>query len=790
MSTISNHKSMFRAALAVSASLGALCVGAPAFAQDAAKPADEAAANDIVVTAQFRGQKLQDTPIAITAVNAAMLESRSQTDISQVAAQAPNVTLKQTGANFGPSLGASIRGIGQFDFNPSYEPGVGVYVDDVYYPTLTGSVFDLLDLDRVEILRGPQGTNAGRNSIGGSIKLFSKTPKGDGSGFVEATYGSNQRLGFRGSADFKIAENLFGRISGVYKSQDGYVDRLDYGCVNPTGGVAATRPAGKCLLDRAGNINYQAVRGVVRYEPSDKVDVTIAADYTNDDRRAGAEVIINASPPPAAPIKSQAAPGVPYDNRFLCGQYCNYAVYGQPADAAAGGVATSGANRSLFRGYGFSGTINAAISDTINLQSITAYRNYHSEFNTDTDLSPANVGFGQDVLDHRFFSEELRLNGSAGDMVDWTVGGYYSSQKTVYYTFQDIRYGPGPFDFQFIGNDPVNANTKAAFAHLAVRPAEGLTISGGVRYTKEHKDYTFTRNNPNGTPNGLLGALNGFTGIANGDRFDYRAAIDYRWSPNFLTYASIGTGFKGGGISARPFVILQATPFVPETVTSYEVGFKSDFLDRAVRLNVAAFYSDYKNIQGGLLSCPETGFPACAKFTNLGDGKYTGLEAELSVHSGPLTLDAAASYIHFKWDRISAQAGTATNPLGPQFGDRFAGVPTTKWSLGVQYEVDLGNSGTLTPRYDVAFEGDRYNGRVNNSLGVSVPTFIPSNIVGNARLTWRNSAKDLDISLEATNLFDRYYFQTYFDLRNAGSGVLKGQPGRPREWAISIKKKF
>jgi iron complex outermembrane receptor protein len=784
--SISRNSQILRTALALSASLSTLMVAAPAFAQAAA---DEDSANkEIVVTAQFREQKLQDVPIAITAVNAAMLEARSQTDISQVAAQAPNVTLKQTGANFGPSLGASIRGIGQFDFNPSYEPGVGVYVDDVYFPTLTGSVFDLLDLDRVEILRGPQGTNAGRNSIGGSIKLFSKKPTGDGSGFLEATYGSRQRIGFRGSADFKLAENLFARISGVYKNQDGYVDRLDYGCVNPTGGVAATRSAGNCVIDKGGNINYQALRGIIRYEPSDKLDITIAADYTNDDRRAGAEVIIDASPPPAAVLKSQAAPGVLYDNRFLCGRYCNYSVFGQPA--GAGGVATSGANRSLFKGYGFSGNVNVTLSDTLKLQSITAYRHYNSEFNTDTDLSPANVGFGQDKLDHSFFSQELRLNGEFGDTIDWTVGGYYSDQKTTYYTFQDIRYGPGPFAFQFIGNDPVNSDTKAAFARVSWNPLEAMTISGGLRYTDEHKDYTFTRNNPDGTPNGLLGALNGFSPNADGSRVDYNASINYRFSPSLLTYASIGTGFKGGGISARPFVFLQATPFDPETVTTYEVGFKSDLLDRVVRLNVAAFLSDYNGIQGGLLSCPETGFPACAKYTNLGSGRYTGLEGELTVHSGGLTLDAAASYIHFKWKNISPQAGTATNLLGPQYGDRFANVPTYKLSAGIQYEADLGDSGSLTPRFDIAYEGDRYNGRANNALGVSTRQFIPSNTVANARLTWRNNDKDVDVSLEVTNVFKEYYFATYFDLRNAGSGVLKGQPGRPREWAVSVKKKF
>src|SRR5690606_2808838 len=147
-------------------------------------------------------------------------------------------TLKPQGAPFGPSLAANIRGVGQYDFNPTLEPGVGLYVDDVYYATLTGSIFDLLDLERVEILRGPQGTLAGRNSIGGAVKLYSQRPEGTNTGTISAAYGSRNRIDLRGSADFNLAENLDARIAGVAKRQDGYVQRLDFGCVYPMGGGA------------------------------------------------------------------------------------------------------------------------------------------------------------------------------------------------------------------------------------------------------------------------------------------------------------------------------------------------------------------------------------------------------------------------------------------------------------------------------------------------------------------------------------------------------------------------
>ncbi len=211
-------------------------LGMGAAAGACAADAGEDVLGEVVVTAQFREQNVQDTPLAITAISAEMLESRNQTNLAEVTNQAPNVTLKPQGAAFGPSLGASIRGVGQFDFNPALEPGVGIYVDDVYYATLTGSILDLLDLERVEILRGPQGTLAGKNSIGGAVKLFSRKPQGEG-GYLAGTYGSRDRIDIRGSADFALSEKVFARISGVSKEQRGYIERRDYGCDHPGSGV-------------------------------------------------------------------------------------------------------------------------------------------------------------------------------------------------------------------------------------------------------------------------------------------------------------------------------------------------------------------------------------------------------------------------------------------------------------------------------------------------------------------------------------------------------------------------
>ena len=264
------------------------CAGNMAIAAD-----DSSTLDEVVVTAQFREQSLQTTPLSITAVSGDLLELRSQTNIAEVASQAPNVTLKSQGAAFGPSMGASIRGIGQFDFNPALEPGVGLYVDDVYYATLTGSVLDLLDLDRVEILRGPQGTLAGRNSIGGAVKLYSKKATGTDTGSITATYGSRDRIELRGSADFKLSENVFARISGVSKQQDGHIKRMDYGCLNPTSGVPIlTSVRGNCVAGTMGDVNYDAVKLTLRWTPTENLDVSTSIDFTNDDRTPAGAVMV------------------------------------------------------------------------------------------------------------------------------------------------------------------------------------------------------------------------------------------------------------------------------------------------------------------------------------------------------------------------------------------------------------------------------------------------------------------------------------------------------------------
>ena len=209
---------------------------------------------EVVVTAQYREEKLQDTPIAITAITSQMIEEQGAQKLSDILTSAPSVVFRQQSAAFGNSVTAFIRGFGQADFDPAFEPGVALYVDDVYYPRLTGANFDLMDVERVEVLRGPQGTLEGRNSEGGAIRFVTKKPSDADDAYLSAAYGTRNLLQLRGATNFTLADHLYARISGTFSNQDGYVDVFNYYCAHPTPGELPATGGTKCEQYSLGEI--------------------------------------------------------------------------------------------------------------------------------------------------------------------------------------------------------------------------------------------------------------------------------------------------------------------------------------------------------------------------------------------------------------------------------------------------------------------------------------------------------------------------------------------------------
>jgi iron complex outermembrane receptor protein len=627
-------------AVAVRASLGCALLAGMTGVATAAEDLEEL--EEITVTAQFRAQNVQDTPLAITAISAEMLEARSQTNISEMASQAPSVTLKPQSAMFGPSIAAYIRGIGAYDFNPALEPGVGLYVDDVYIATLTGSMLDLLDLERVEVLRGPQGTLAGRNSIGGAIKLYSQKPTADDGGSFQATYGSRNRVDLRGTANFALTDNLFMRISGVDRTQEGYVDRIDYGCAFPGNsfGIASLRPTSAgCVVARDSNVNYSAVRGALRWIAGERAEFNFSADYVNDRRNPTGVVLVDYRNQPSMDAAFERSQAI-YDNNpannargvdFVPprGSYYNYASFYSPY-YAGGALATSAAlpppwvesrptPQQWFEGWGTTLDGEFQLTDSLSLKSISAYRKYSSGFANDNDLSPLASSVGDGSLPFKAFTQEVRLNGG-NDIVEWTLGAYFLDQESRYQSWQDLRYS---LPLQFQQDDVVNVDTKAAFGHMGYNVTDRFVVTAGLRYTDEHKDYNYVRLNHTGTaPGAVVGGLDGVRADFDGDSLDYRVAVQFDWNTDVMTYLQYATGFKGGGVSPRPFVPDQAVGFDREELRTLEAGLKADLFGRRMRINGAVFLSDYLDLQLGLQTCTGSTNPVpCGRIANAGDAE-------------------------------------------------------------------------------------------------------------------------------------------------------------------------
>jgi iron complex outermembrane receptor protein len=798
---------------------------APVMAQEAEAEQEASEFDTIVVTAQFREQNLQDTPVAITAITGEMLEARGQQSVQEIAAQAPNVTLTAGGSFAGPSLIGFIRGVGQTDFNPALEPGVGLYVDDVYYSTLTGSLLDLLDLDRIEVLRGPQGTLSGKNSIGGAIRLFSQRPDEEANGYIEASVGELNSVGIRAASNFTLMEDrLYARVSGVSRSRDGHVTNLDYTCTHPGSIYPAGNILGGCETGAEGGIDYTAARLALRWLPSDNLEVNLSADFVDDNSEAAANVLLGAAgtrapvfyPTPGAFAWdfSVAAPNgsaIP----IVAGLGCQFIAYG-PASCDPNSPNNPYVNYSTYTDLrtgvaipreqtldakGVTLNIDWDIAEGLQLQSITGYRELESSFGTDYDGSPVPVAMLYQTVTHDQISQEFRLNGGLG-LLDYTLGAFYFDANTDLVGRIDLGY----VGFDFIhGPDPVSTTNWAVFANGIFRFTDDLELAAGVRYSEDEKEYRFQRRNPDlssiqpcigppGTPgnppNCLISSLNGVTSTFQDERVDYRVALSYHFTPDIMAYVQYSTGYKGGGVNPRPFYNVQAVTFQPEELTATELGFKSELFD-VLRLNGAIFFNDYTDIQLTLNSC--TGlFPApfdapCLANTNAGDAEVQGAELEFDfMPFEGLSIDGSISYLDFEYQNLDprlAALGYRGRPQVPQDGITPY-TPEVKWSLGVEYEF-TGAYGSITPRIDASYQDDVFTEPHNSQQGM-----IEAYTLVNGRITWRAPDDTWSLALEGRNLTDELYYTSTIDSVEGYGGLTYGSPGLPRTFAVIVRRNF
>ena len=765
---------------------------------------------EIVVTARYKQENLQTTPIAITAVNADQIEARGMNGVLDVASAVPNVVLSDQGGGFGKGVVAFIRGVGQFDPIPAYEPGIGMYIDDVYYGTLLGSEFGLGDVSSVEVLRGPQGTLFGKNSEGGAIRIYSTEPKGDDSGYVEAGYGSYNRRLFRGAYDMPIIDNkLFLRFSFGSDNSDGFLSRYDYVCENP--GVAGQGSIGLrpstygpgCKLGDEGGTDVQTLRVAAKLLATEDLTINLAGDITWDNSEAAADLplAINPNIPGLAAYNKYfvvPAYGIPIDGRFVppAGQYSTYATFCNPGNKYCIDP-TETAN-----GKGLVGKINWHAPANIDVTSITAYRESDGHTAQDFGGGPIPLNMQNYYDEHTQFTQELRVGGKVlDDKLEWTAGVYYYRADTTYtgnFDFEGLfiappgAFGPGTPAAESWNegiNDIARVANESGFVHGVYHFTDQLSLELGARYSVDDKSYTFDRTNLptiyNFDPAFPVGELTFpvTTAYAHDKRTDPKIGLQYQWTPELMTYVQYATGYKGGGINPRPSSAATVLPFGVEVVHDYEGGMKSQWFDNRLRVNGAVFYYNYENLQE-TVTLPGT---IDAVTQNAGHAIVRG--AELEVETQPvhaLLINTSLGYTHFAYGYLGSAALTPANGGGISPGMVAPYTPEWTADAGVQYAIDTPTYGTFTPRLD-------YNYR-------SLIYFDPQNLPGigsqggyglmNAHLAYLSPDGKWQITAEGKNLFDKEYFLFKFDKTYSAVGYLSGQPGMPRTYLLSVRRNF
>ncbi|WP_299322566.1 TonB-dependent receptor [Parasphingopyxis sp.] len=725
----------------------------------------------IIVTARRREETLQETPLSITAFDSDALIDRGITELSGIGDFTPNLVFDQGNGNTGGSTSSQIfiRGIGQADFLFTTEPGVGIYVDGVYLPRSIGSIMDLIDLERVEILRGPQGTLFGKNSVGGAINITTQRPQYDFGGRASATYGSFDRIDVNGSITAPlVADRLAASLAFSSRERDGYVRRVNDG-------------------SRLGGTNSAGFRGQLLWEPADNFELHITGDYTRkrEDSIANTLIDVDQSGSLIGLYNALVAPalGTIYDDRFVPDD--PFVSFG------------TGFNQSDLDQWGIAATATLDL-DGATFKSITAYREQDAIFGQDSDHSPLRF-FEQSVVDRQEqFSQEFQLSGTAiDDRLDWVVGAMYF-HETGFNEYR-ILFAPGLFDalealppgvipglggagnpvhpsldFDGLLTSEIDSDSYSAYGHFSFDVTDRFSISGGLRYTSDEKDFTsrFDRLSAGVTTHD----------VDTGDSWNAwtpRIGIEYDWSDDLMTYASVARGFKSGGFNGRPTTEFVArTPFAPEFVWTYEAGFNSMFADRRVILNGAAFYSDYTNLQLlSVTSDPQGGIVALVE--NAGKARIVGFELELTAMPVPgLRFDAGLGYLDAEYRQLDASVTSIT------LDDDLVKTPEWSFSIGAQYTADLSDDWQLMLRADYAYRSTVQHVPDNNPL-------LEQSGYGllNARIAFGPSDESWELAVFGTNLTDELYIAN--GLSQADTlGTTDVTYGRPREWGVSLSARF
>lgn len=731
---------------------------ADASPMDLATPAR--ALEEVVVTARRREESLQDAPISITAFSAADLDVRGVTQLVDLNRYTPNLMIQNNPGNGSSTSAAAvyIRGIGQDDFAPSVEPGVGIYVDGVYLARTVGALLDVLDVESIEVLRGPQGTLFGRNTIGGAISVTTKKPESAWGGFGEVTVGSDQRLNGRGALNVPLTESLFGRISIGSFNQDGYVKREFDG-------------------SELGDDDTLSGRVALRWLATDDLEINVSADATRD-RESGAPYVISAIQydnfNSFVTLNNVLATGDPfscytpeqldnpacYNDRYLLGPHRTAGTYQQFSDLDVWGV-------------GLTADYDAG---AVQLKSITAYRDLDSKFARDADGSDLRIAHLYDSLTQHQFSQELQALGNGlGDRLNWIVGLYYFEESGDNVNL--VEFVPA----NLTSGGAFATKSWAAFSQATFDVTDRLSVTAGLRYTDEEKDFTpdqyITAVHvppqilplPPGTP-----LLPHTKETISASEVTPLITASFEWTPDAMTYLSYSEGFKSGGFTQRVFPPEASIPtFEPEYVQVYELGFKVTALADRLRVNGAAFHTVYDDLQVLTANLTRVG-PFIA---NAAQAEIDGCELEVAaIPADGWQIQLGVGYLDPQYKEIEDGA------LEISTDNEFRRI--SEWTLSGAISKDLSLAGgVLTPRVDWSYRSSYFNDAANTPELETEGQQLVS-----LRLTWERTRDGLSFALGVDNLLDDEYMSNGFLQPNFG--MIESMYDRGLQWNFRARKSF
>jgi len=708
--------------------------------------------DEVIVTARRTEESNQRVPGAVSAFNEAALARMQAQDTTGLQGSVPNLNIVQ-GRGSSNATNIYIRGIGQPDALQTFDPAVGVYIDDVYLSRIRGAQMDLLDLERVEVLRGPQGTLYGKNTIGGALKLVTRKPDDEFRANASLALGDYGMVEAKGSVSGPVSDTLALGLAGIYSAHDGYVtDRFN----------------GREYNDK----NTWGLRGALAWTPSDDLRVDISADYSADD--AGltlGQPINNLTTLFGAPLLT-----VPNPNSY------NFT-----------GAATSTLpNSTQLRHWGVGGTITYDVSDNLTFKSITAYRNLQTDDYVDIDATQKETGDVFVGVDQNQTSQEFQLLYS-DDHWNAVLGAYYLKENITSHqeAYADDLIGGGITFTRFVDDD-LETTSWAGYANLSYRWENGLGLSAGLRYTRESKDYARATSTVSSNP--LFTSVTPFLFNADDtwDDWSPMVSLDYQIDDDRMIYAKVSRGFKSGGFNGRANSAAERTEYDPETATTYEIGTKTQWFDRSLQLNLTAFYTDYQDFQARISSLevilgvptPQLGVLNAGRMEVFGvefEGQWRPVEGLLlESQIGYLNADYK-EFDDLRFTNFGGSRAFQQPAFAPEWTARFAGQ--YEWNLNGNGYFTLGANARFRSAMALAVDNTFTNTNVSNGL------FSKDYWLYDARAVWQNQDRRYSVGVYGQNLSDEVYRTEGQEFSSVGS-IRTVYYGAPRTWMVRFTARY